>query len=203
MRWWFSPTPCSTPLRPTPRSLSASCDRTRRERYVEGVLHRTYGAASSVPVHRSFFRERLLERAKEVAEGLDPVEEYLVDQANLRGFHGAFSDRVDLGEIDDSLSLEDIVIGLLQPHAPADLRVLKLVTRILQSGQLDSDRLLFRAKRERALPTLAWLVELIPSPERTPPVIRIARALERSPPRDPRRPQLSYCAERLIHRGAR
>lgn len=162
---------------------------------------RTFGEHTGVPAHRSFFREKLAKRARPVGTGLDPVEEYLIDQANLRGFLGAFSNREDWGHLDVELDLEDVVVGLLQPHAPADLRIVKLVTRILQQGALDADRLIFRATRERALPTLAWIVDLIPQEECHDGVEQVRERLRRDPPRELRRPRLRYDAKRLLRPG--
>lgn len=129
---------------------------------------------------------------------LDPVEEYLIDQANLRGFFGAFSDRDDLGVLDVDLRLEEIIVGLLQPHAPADPRVVKLVVRILQRGSIDPERLLLLAKRERALPVLAWIVDLIPPEERVGSVVPIGERIARTPPRETRRPRMRYDPDRLM-----
>jgi hypothetical protein len=59
--------------------------------------------------HRSFFRRSLRLRASgEAAGGEDPVHEYLIDQANLRGYLGAYSDREDRGRIDPNLTIEEI-----------------------------------------------------------------------------------------------
>jgi len=162
----------------------------------------SYAEELRVPAHRSFFRRTLAARARPVEAPLDPVHEYLVDQANLRGFFGAWSNRADRGQLDPALALEDIVVGLLQPHAPADLRALKLVLRILQSGWIDCRRLLLLARRERALPLLAWLLDLVPEPERTAPVAELLRRLRDNPPRDPRRPRFRYDPQRLVRRPA-
>ncbi|MEE8409946.1 MAG: hypothetical protein V3T05_10090 [Myxococcota bacterium] len=161
----------------------------------------TYGEKLRQPLHRSFFREFIAKRARPVREGEDPVQEYLLDQANLRGFLGAFSDRDNLGELDPTLSNEEIVVGLLQPHARADLRLLKLVVRMLQSGQLDADRLLFLARRERALLILAWLLELIPEQERHPPIQSLLQRVQQRPPRGYRAPKIRYDPRRLLRHG--
>ncbi len=138
-------------------------------------------------------------RAQHLASEADPVHEYLIDQANLRGYRGAFSSREDLGQLDDNITTEDIVVGLLQPHAPVEPRVIKLVVRILQSGHIDTTHLVFLARRERALPMLIWLVDLIPDPERTTPIVTLKQELDASsPPRNPRRPTISYAPERLL-----
>ncbi len=160
----------------------------------------TYGERLRQPAHRSFFRKSLARRTRSVPEGQDAVHEYLIDQANLRGFFGAFSDRDDWGELAPDLSLEDIVVGLLQPHAPADLRTLKLVVRILQSGRLNLDGLVFLARRERALSVLAWLVDLIPEEECTELIISLRRRIRDNPPRGDRRPDIRYDPGRLLRR---
>src|SRR5437867_446928 len=121
----------------------------------------TYAESARTMAHRSFCRMGLARKARPVPSGQDSIHEYLIDQANLRGYHGAYSDRSNLGVEDPGLSLEDIVVGLLHPAAPAEGRILKLVVRILQSGRLDLQRLHLRARREHALANLAWLVERI------------------------------------------
>ncbi|MGH7820114.1 MAG: hypothetical protein ACREQ9_10090 [Candidatus Binatia bacterium] len=161
----------------------------------------TYAVKMRQPPHRSFFRNALARRARPVGAGRDAVHEYLIDQANLRVFHGAYSDRSDLGARDPLLDLEDIVVGLLQPHAPAEPRVLKLVVRILQSGSIDPARLLLLARRERALGVLTWLVGLIPAEERNDPIRDLEERLRRNPPRDKRRPSIRYDPRRLVRRA--
>lgn len=131
------------------------------------------------------------------------MHEYLVDQANLRGFLGAYSARGPRGTIDPELSLEDIVVGLLQPHAPAEVRIIKLVVRILQHPALEVSRLLFYARRERALDPLAWIVAPIPDVERTATIDALTEALAANPPRAPRPPSLRYDPSRLIRKRAR
>jgi hypothetical protein len=160
----------------------------------------TYAQSCRVYPHRSFFRSALAQRARPVPEGQDPVHEYLIDQANLRGFFGAYSDRSELNRLDPALSLEDIVVGLLHPEAPAEGRVLKLVLRILQSEKLDRVRLHLYARRERALVNLAWFVEQVPEPERTPPILQLAALLAQRPPRETCRPQMRYDPARLLKR---
>lgn len=162
----------------------------------------TYGESSRQPAHRSFFRRALERRARPASAGQDPVHEYLIDQANLRGFFGAFSNRDDLGELDPDLSLEAIVVGLLQPHAPAEPRVVKLVVRILQSDKVDPERLLLLGRRERALPAIAWILDLLPASERNQATLALEQRLRRKPSRDPRRPRVTYDARRLERRAA-
>ena len=139
-------------------------------------------------------------KARPLGGGRDPAHEYLIDQANLRGYRGAYSNRSDLGTEDPKLSLEEIVVGLLQPAAPAEPRVLKLVVRILQSGRLDLRRLHLLSRRERALANLAWLLEQVPPEERTAPIGELAVLLENQPPRESRRPTLRYDPSRLLRR---
>lgn len=159
----------------------------------------TYREAARQPAHRSLFREALARRARPAGDA-DPVHEYLIDQANLRGFHGAYSGRADLGTLDAALTLEEIIVGLLQPHAPAEGRVLKLVVRMLQSGQVDPDRLLFLARREIATGVLAWLVDLVPAAERNEHLERLGAMLRRHPPRHARPPNVRYDPRRLVRR---
>jgi hypothetical protein len=114
--------------------------------------------------------------------------------------HGAYSSREDPGELDPALSIEEIIVGILQPHAPVEGRMVKLVVRALQSGRVDVDRLLFLSKRERALPILAWITELVPEEETTEPIECLRQRLRRDPPRNERRPRLAYSAARLVRR---
>lgn len=164
----------------------------------------TWGERARQPRHLSFFRRDLAERAERAAarypEGADPIHEYLVDQANLRGYVGAFSSRSDRGVLDEALGEEDIVVGLLQPHAPAETRVLKLVVRMLQGSGYDPERLLLLARRERAIDLLDQLVRWIPEAEVTPPLAALREALARRPPRAPRPPALRYDPRRLLRR---
>lgn len=160
----------------------------------------TLGEKSKQPLHWSFFRESLRQRSRAVRPDQDPVHEYLIDQANLRGFFGAYSNRDNWGEKDPELSLEQIVVGLLQPHAPAEPRIFKLVLRILQAEQIDPDRLLFLAKRERSLSILAWFVQLIPKQEHTGSLPELATKLAAFPPREHRQPNIRYDSNRLLKR---
>jgi hypothetical protein len=160
----------------------------------------TYGRKARQPEHRSFFRESLAARARPVADGQDRVHEFLIDQANLLGFFGAFSDRDDCGLRDAEVGCEEIVVGLLQPHAPAELRILKLVLRILQSDRVKPERLLLLARRERALATLDWFLHIIPDPEKNPAIERLQGQLNQRPPRAPRWPEVRYDARRLLRK---
>lgn len=161
----------------------------------------TFGERCGRLPHQSFFRRRILARSR-ADLGPDPVHEYLVDQANARGFLGAYSDR-EPAAVDPDLTAEDIIVGLLQPHAPCEPRILKLVVRAIQSGRLDPDRLVFRAKRERALAVLRWLTSLIPEPERNESVVRLAEVLASTPARDERPPRIEYDPMRLLRKRSR
>lgn len=156
----------------------------------------TFAALCSQPAHRSFWRAGLAQRS-----GSLPTDEWLVEQANLRGFFGAFGRDAPTTPVDPTLTLEDIVCGLLQPHGPADGRLFKLVLRILQSGKVAPDRLAALARRERAEHLLAWLLERVPDPERTPEVVAIAQAI--GTPRGYRPPAMDYDASRLVRRPFR
>ena len=81
---------------------------------------------------------------------------WLIAQANARGFHGAVVNRVEL--VEPWPGPEDLLVGLLMPQAELDARVVKLVVRMLQSTQLDALKLAFRARRERADIALAWVL---------------------------------------------
>ncbi|MFZ5471033.1 MAG: hypothetical protein ACOZIN_16525 [Myxococcota bacterium] len=155
----------------------------------------TIAQASRQLAPRSFWYQGLTRRAQK-----RPVDAWLIEQANLRGFFGAAV--LPTGaSIDPALALEEIVIGLLSPHAPMEGRALKLIVRLLQSGQLDTDRLRLLAKRERAEPMLHWLLTRIPPEERNPSIEKL-RALFASPPRGYRPIQYDYDASRLIRRPA-
>lgn len=162
------------------------------------LVEPTYAEKLGVPCHRSFFRDALARRA-----GSMGPQEYLIDQANLRGFRGAYSDRSDLGELDPALSLEDIVVGLLQPQAPAEVRVVKLIVRMLQSGRLDPARLWLGARREKADSVLAWVLGLIPEQEQNEAVQAIQVVVDAHPVRDTRRPTVRYDPKRLLRVKAR
>jgi hypothetical protein len=155
----------------------------------------TFGAAFSQPEHRSFWRDALTARA-----GGRPLDEWLLAQANLRGFFGAFGVD-DLGPIDAALSVEEIVCGLLQPHGAADGRLFKLVVRILQSGAVDPTELAELARRERADVVLAWLLQQVPEVERNEAIDAVKAALR--PPRGQRPPNFRYDPGRLVRRPFR
>jgi hypothetical protein len=129
------------------------------------------------------------------------VHAWLIEQANLRGFHGAYNARAYGAQVDSTLTLDDIVVGLLSPRAPADGRTFKLVVRILQSGEVDADRLALQARRERAEGVLHWLIHLVPATEHTPALVALQEKFA-TPPRGDRGVQYAYDAERLVRRPA-
>jgi hypothetical protein len=148
------------------------------------------------PAPRSLWYHRLRQRA-----GQAPVHAWLIEQANLRGFHGAYNAHSYSAQVDPELTLEDILVGLLSPQAPADGRTFKLVVRILQSGKVDAQRLALQARRERAEGVLHWLLHLVPSTEHTPALVALQEKFA-TPPRGDRGVRYTYDAERLVRRPA-
>ncbi len=146
---------------------------------------------------RSLWRSSLAARARPLS-----AHEYRIDEANLRGFLGAYRAGSIERAADPSFSLEDVVVGLLSPHAPAEARIFKLVLRILQSGRLSPATLIFRAKRERALGTLYWLLQQVPPEEKNESVQGLLAMLAR-PPRGYRPLFYGYDPQRLVRRPAR
>jgi len=119
----------------------------------------TFAEVAGVPAHRSFFWRRLVA----ASGGAEDVTNWLIAQANARGFLGAIVARE--ASAHEGVSAEDLVVGLLMPHAEPDARVIKLIVRMLQSGRLDRDKLVFRARRERAEHALSWVLTLVPPTE--------------------------------------
>lgn len=153
----------------------------------------TFAQASASTAPLSFFRRRLQARA-----GATPLDEWLVAQANLRGFHGAFGvDRPP--PLDADLSLEELVVCLVLPSELVDGRLFKLVLRIIQSGRVDGPRLALLAKRERAAGPLWWLLSQVPSSERTQAVERVLAAIG-GPPRGYTPLSYDYSFDRLKRR---
>ncbi|HEY8211845.1 MAG TPA: hypothetical protein VIG99_30395 [Myxococcaceae bacterium] len=156
----------------------------------------TFGAAARQPAHRSLWFARLRRRAGDV-----PVDDWLIRQANLRGFHGVYLRDPPEVPLDPELSLEEIVVGLVSPAAPLDGRVIKLVARLLQRGAVNVDRLLYLARAERAEAPLYWLSHHVPEPERTGALAALAQHWIR-PPRGFRGIRYEYDFDRLIRRPA-
>ncbi len=154
----------------------------------------TFARATRLPPHWSAFWAELCRRAG----AADQVADWLIAQANARGFHGAYVNREEA--VDPWLALEDLVVGLLMPHSELDARIIKLITRILQSGELDAAKLGFRARRERADIGLAWVLKLVPASERTAPLVAISEALR--PARGSAEVRFNYDPQRLVRRPA-
>lgn len=154
----------------------------------------TIGEAAHQGAPRSFFWARLVA----AAGGAEHVADWLIAQANARGFHGAFV-QLEVA-VDPKLELEDVLVGLLMPHAELDARIIKLVVRVLQSGKVDVPRLAFRARRERADNALAWVVSLIPESEVNDAVRGVAGALR--PVRGATPIAFRYDSQRLVKRPA-
>ena len=154
----------------------------------------TFADAARLPLHWSAFRADLDRRAG----GSGQVANWLIAQANARGFHGAFVNREE--PVDPALCLEDLVVGLLMPHAELDARIVKLVVRILQAGRLDPAKLAFRARRERADVALAWVLSLVPEGERNAALDSIATLLRT--PRGGAQIRFNYDSQRLVRRPA-
>jgi hypothetical protein len=161
------------------------------------IALRTRGEAHRQLPHRSFWREALQVRAAPL-----DVDDWLVEQANQHGFFGAFRVPPAASMLDHDLSLEDIVVGLCMPHAPADARSLKLVVRILQSGRVDPARLALRARRERADFVLHWLLRIVPPEERNDALEHVAKSFLQ-PPRGLREHDFRYDPRRLVRRPFR
>ncbi len=155
----------------------------------------TFGELSATPRHRSFFRLKLQRIA-----GVRPLDEWLVEEANVRGYFGA----VGVGALNrqptDGLSDEALIVALLMPHTPVDGRLFKLVLRMLQRAPIDVSRLWFWAKREQADGVLFWLLSRVPEAEMTPPVVRALSSHHR--PRGHRPLKYNYDAQRLVQRVA-
>jgi hypothetical protein len=156
----------------------------------------TFGSLSGNPPHRSFFREKLQRLAGEQA-----LDDWLVDEANVRGHVGAISATLTDRPPTAAVSDESLVVALLMPHTPADGRLFKLVVRMLQKAALDPQALWFQARRERAEPVLHWLLQQIPASERTGAVAALA-ALTSTPPRGYRGLNFNYDGSRLLRRPA-
>lgn len=127
-----------------------------------------------------------------------PVDEWLVEEANVRGHWGASGRDVPSRSPDPSLRNEELIVALLSPHATVDGRVLKLVVRMLQRPAVDAATLQFLARREAADGVIYWLCKLVPEAEVTPAIAEL-RARE---PRGYRPPRFRYDPARLLRRPA-
>jgi hypothetical protein len=140
-------------------------------------------------------------RLKKLAGPGVELTDWLIDQANLRGFNGAFNARPVTSALAPSLSLEELVAGLLRPGAVADARVFKLVVRMLQSGQVSVERLCLEARRERVEHILHWLLEPVPLSEHNA-ALDAFRAAFASTPRGYRGVSYRYDPQRLVRQAA-
>ncbi len=156
----------------------------------------TFGEVSASPAHRSILRAHLQREA-----GARAVDDWLVEEANLRGWFGATGLQVPDRPICPWLPSEALLAALLMPHGPMDVRLFKLVLRMLQSGQLEPLRVWLEAKKERADHTLYWLLERVPEEERNA-AVEAVRAAHPAPPRGYRPLPISYDPSRLIKRPA-
>jgi hypothetical protein len=144
--------------------------------------------------HMSFFRRRL-----ERVAGARPLNDWLVEELNRRGHLGAFSAEPITGAPTPGVSLEELIVALAMPQGEADGRLWKLIVRALQQGPVDARKLARLARLERAEVLLAWLLNGLPSSERTAELTELAALLH---PRDGRAPDIRYDFERLVRRPA-
>lgn len=157
---------------------------------------RTFAERASQTAHRSFFRERWERFASP-----RPLVDWLVEEANVRGYFGVTTLHVPERAPTPGLSDEELVAALLMPHGPLDVRLFTLVVRMIQRGRMEPSRLWLEARKERADSTLYWLLQLVPTEERTPSLKHMAAAQPR-PPRGYRPLPIVYDARRLVRRAA-
>ena len=156
----------------------------------------TFAERARMTKHRSFFRDRLQRLA-----GQRAVVDWLVEEANVRGYFGVTTLELRERAPTPGLSDEEIVAGLLMPHAVLDVRLFKLVVRMIQRGNIDARRLWLEARKERADSVLFWLLEQVPGEERTSEVEQVAAA-QPVPPRGYRPLPIQYDPRRLLRRPA-
>lgn len=156
----------------------------------------TLGALSANPAHRSFFREGLQRLA-----GARVLEDWLVEEANVRGHLGAVGASVPERAPTAGLSDADLVVALLMPHSEVDGRIFKLVVRMLQRAPIDSRMLWFHARRERADRVLYWLMNLVPAAERNERLLALMDGCP-APPRGFSGVRFNYSSARLLRRAA-
>ena len=117
----------------------------------------TVGAITAQTPHLSLLRRRF-----ERLAGDRGVHVWLMDEANRRGYFGAFNADRPQVPLTPEVSDEQLIVGLLMPQAEADARTWKLVVRMLQSGRVRFAELTFLARLERADMLLYWLVHQVP-----------------------------------------
>jgi hypothetical protein len=155
-------------------------------------MQRTFAEAFRDTAPRSFWFESLRKRAGSV-----PLVDWLVGQLNARGHRGAWTTH-DV-HLAPGVSTEELVVGLTSPRAHADGRILKLLVRLFQDGDLDLDRLEYLARREGATRVLHWLVSIVPDEERTPNLLAVASRFA-IPPRGYRGTDFLYDPARLLRK---
>jgi hypothetical protein len=157
---------------------------------------KSFAERAGLTTHRSLFRERLQGLARSC-----PLVDWLVQEANLRGYFGATGPEVPERPRANALSDEQLIVALLMPHGCLDVRLFKLVLRILQQGDLDPSVLWLEARKERAESTLYWLLGRVPGEELTPGVEAVMAA-QPHPPRGYRPLPIDYDPRRLLRRVA-
>ncbi|MBL8949374.1 MAG: hypothetical protein JNK82_01260 [Myxococcaceae bacterium] len=157
---------------------------------------RTLAECARLTLHRSLFREKLQRLA-----GAKSVTDWLVEEANVRGHFGATTLEVPDRAPTEGLLDEQLIAALLMPHSELDVRLFKLVVRIIQRARLDPSRLWLEARKERAEGVLFWLLQQVPEEERTTEV-RLAIDVQPNPPRGYRPLPIEYDARRLLRRPA-
>jgi hypothetical protein len=130
-----------------------------------------------------------------------PLDEWLVEEANVRGYLGAVGPSIPDRTATAALSDEALIVALLMPHSPVDGRLFKLVVRMLQRAALDPKALWFQARRERADRVLYWLLQRVPESERTEG-IQVAQLACPAAPRGYQGVRFNYDGSRLVRRPA-
>lgn len=123
----------------------------------------------------------------------------MVEEANARGHYGAIGRDSEARAPTPGLDDEDLIVGLLMPHAEVDARLFKLIVRMLQRARIDPARLWLRARRERADLALWWLLMQVPASEQTGVIPALLGLGE---PRGYRPLQWTYDAQRLVKNPA-
>ncbi len=129
------------------------------------------------------------------------LDDWLVEEANLRGHFGALGGAPMNRRPTQELSDEALIVAVLMPHTPADGRLFKLVVRMMQRSQLDAARLWLIAKREQADGLLFWLLQQVPAQEKTESLHAII-ASHPNAPRNLHPLRYEYDATRLLRRPA-
>jgi len=155
---------------------------------------RTLGALSRQAPPRSLWYERIARDA-----GAQGAHDWLIEEANLRGFYGAYVASPSRSQPASGLCNEAIIVGLLAPQVEADARTLKLVLRMLQSGRIDNAKLRWWMRKERSHCALYWLWSLVP-PSEMNDALRALAPLFVHPPRGYQGNAFVYDPSRLKRR---